>query len=190
MEVNVIKEAGYNEALLGMALSFFKESEDVEEFWSKEKYARMVKVAKNLSAKGPSHSKFIRQCQLWVMVKAPRFFWSEFDTYKVGTTGLSASTMHTLKKEPLTQEHFEYPISSNYLEELNQSIQEGLDIHYLKNDLPEGYLQTRLINMNYQVLRTIIAQRSSHRLPQWSMFINSVKDQVEYPELLQEIEEE
>jgi hypothetical protein len=190
MQVKIVKEAGYEEALLGMALSFYKESENVEEFWDQSKYERMTKVARNLSAKGPSHSKFIRQCQIWVLVKAPRFFWSEFDTYKVGTTGLSASTMHTLKKEKLTQDHFEYPILGTYLEYLNREIEKGASIESLKNDLPEGYLQTRLVSMNYQVLRTIIAQRASHRLPQWTTLIASTMAKVEHPELLQSIIEE
>jgi ribosomal protein L39E len=51
--------------------------------------------------------------------------------------------------------------------------------------LPEGYLQTRLILMNYQTLRTIIAQRQNHRLPQWRMFIKKMKEQVKYKELLE-----
>jgi hypothetical protein len=55
----------------------------------------------------------------------------------------------------------------------------------MKNALPEGYLQTRLILMNYQTLRTIIAQRQNHRLPQWRMFIKKMKEQVKYKELLE-----
>jgi hypothetical protein len=187
MEIEIIKEEGYENALLGMGLSYYKESEDLKEFWSIDKRERMKKVAYKLAQKGASHSKFIRQLQLWVVIKAPRFFWSEFDTYKVGTTGLSASTMHTLKKEEITQDHFEYPILGIYLEYLNREITKGASIESLKNDLPEGYLQTRMINMNYQVVRGIIAQRNMHRLPQWRTLIKSLKEQVQHPELLKEI---
>ena len=187
MEIKILQEAGYEQALLGMGLSFHKESESLDIFDTDKKKERLSKVAKLLAKKGPSHSKFLRQCNLWVLIRAPRFFWSEWDTYKVGTTSLSASTMHTLSKEKLTQYHFEYPVLGTYLEFLNREIQKGASIESLKNDLPEGYLQSRVIAMNYQVLRTIIAQRHSHRLPQWSMFISEIRGQVEHPELLEEI---
>jgi|SaaInlStandDraft_4_1057021.scaffolds.fasta_scaffold06826_9 hypothetical protein len=186
MDVKVVKEEGYEEALLGLGLSFYKESEDLDLWWDDKKLDKMRKVAKKLSQKGPSHSKFIRLCNLTILIKAPRFFWSEFDTYKIGTTGLSASTMHTLLKEPLTQQHFEYPLLGTYLDYLNRLIKEGnFKIESMKNALPEGYLQTRLILMNYQTLRTIIAQRQNHRLPQWRMFIKKMKEQVKYKELLE-----
>ena len=98
--------------------------------------------------------------------------------------------MHTLSKEPLTQDHFEYPVLDTYLEYLNRQIQNGTFIEILKNTLPEGYIQTRMVSLNYQVLRTIIAQRSSHRLSQWHTFIDSIRDQVKYKELLEGVNEE
>ena len=190
MEIKILQEAGYEQALLGMGLSFHKESESLDIFKTDKKKERLAKVAKLLAKKGPSHSKFIRQVKVWVLIRAPRFWWPEMDQYKVGTTSLSASTMHTLSKEKLTQYHFEYPILGTYLEYLNREIQKGASIESLKNDLPEGYLQSRAVSMNYQVLRTIIAQRHSHRLPQWQKFISEVQEQVEHPELLEGIDEE
>jgi hypothetical protein len=105
------------------------------------------------------------------------------DQYKVATTSLSASTMHTLAKRPITQEHFATPVLGVYLDYLNRC--KGDDIQTFKEKLPEGYLQTRLMHCNYATLRTIIAQRHDHRLPNWQTFIKQVKGKVEHPELLE-----
>ena len=55
----------------------------------------------------PSHRKFLRQLPLIMDITAPLFFWKQLDTYKVGTTANSESTMHTLVKEPFKIEDFE-----------------------------------------------------------------------------------
>jgi hypothetical protein len=187
MKITIEKEEGYEEALKGMSLSYYHELENIEEWWSEERQAKAQKVAVTLAPRDPSHSKFLRQIQLWVLVQAPRFFWSEFDTYKVGVTGLSASTMHTLKKQPLVQANFEYPILEVYLDFMNREIERGKPIDEIKNDLPDGYLQTRMINMNYQVLRNLLFQRATHKLPQWHKLMDAVAGQCRHPELLQGI---
>ena len=42
--------------------------------------------------------------------------------------------------------------------------------------LPEGWLQTRTVTMNYEVLRNIYSQRRNHRLTEWHQFCNWVKE--------------
>ena len=37
----------------------------------------------------------------------------------------------------------------------------------LKYSMPEGLLQNRIVNLNYQTLRTIYQDRQNHRLPEW-----------------------
>ena len=58
------------------------------------------------------------------------------------------------------------------------------DINVLKMNLPEGFLQRRVVCTNYKVLRNIIAQRTGHRLKQWGVFISEVLAQAQYPEFL------
>lgn len=61
----------------------------------------------NLISEGdPSHRKVLRQLPLTLKIKAPLYFLKQFDTYKVGTTANSESTMHTLLKEPFKLEDF------------------------------------------------------------------------------------
>ena len=42
-----------------------------------------------------------------VDITGPLYWWKEFDTYKVGTTANSTSTMHKLASTPITAECFE-----------------------------------------------------------------------------------
>lgn len=56
---------------------------------------------------GNSHSKFLRQIMVSVDITAPMYWWSEFDTYKVGTVANSTSKMHKLASTPITLDCFE-----------------------------------------------------------------------------------
>jgi len=183
MKILRYKEAGYEEAIMGMSLSYYYEGDDLEEWW-KTAQTKASKVAKLLSKKEASHSKFLRAISCWITIRASRSWWQEMDQYKVATTSLSASTMHTLAKRPITQENFATPILGVYLDYLNRCKEEE-DIQSFKEQLPEGYLQTRLMHCNYATLRTIIAQRHDHRLPNWQTFIKQVMNEVEHPELLE-----
>lgn len=128
-------------------------------------------LLRKLVAHGPSHSKAIRMIQYWLEIRAPRFWWAEFDTYKVGTTTASESTMHTLYRAPLTPENFEGDhVTTTQLKYLNEAIEWRMPIDVLKCHLPEGFLQTRIVNLNVQTLRTIWWDRKNHRLPQWAEF--------------------
>ena len=82
-----------------------------------------------------------------------------------------------------------YIIGSNeknyYLKETLIGFLEGLRLMYLKtNDkkywkelirwLPESWLQTRTIDLNYEVLRNIVHWRYGHKLSEWKSFIDWV----------------
>lgn len=55
----------------------------------------------------------MRQVIVWVEITAPRYWWSEFDTYKIGTSANSESTMHTILKENFNISEFEWPNFDN-----------------------------------------------------------------------------
>jgi len=81
MHTRVIKEAGYEEALLGLSLSF---NADLE---------RMPKRAEKLAPLDKGHNKCLESIAVWLDVRAPRYWWQEYDTYRVGVTKQSESTM-------------------------------------------------------------------------------------------------
>ena len=161
-------------------------------------------LAKRLIAGGNEHRKFLRQIMVSVDITAPLYWWKEFDTYKVGTTANSTSTMHKLASTPITLDCFEtddycpdlvyfthdgdtltdYTISdivSNIIEDLEalrQKYNETGDKRYWKELirlLPNGWLQTRTITMNYENLRSMYHQREHHKLTEWHSFCDWVK---------------
>ena len=144
---------------------------------------------------GPEHRKFMRQIMVSVDITAPMFWWSEFDTYKIGTTANSTSKMHKLASTPITIDCFEIDDFVDirfdmdyshsfvedtlipYLEQLRQAYNQTKDIRYWKELirwLPESWLQTRTVTMNYENLYSIVRQRKGHKLTEWSQFIDWV----------------
>jgi len=185
MAVTVLKEAGYDESALGFSLSYKSTPERAKELFPQKAF---VQVGEN---------KFLESIYVWLAIKAPRFWWSEADTYRISTKQ-SESTMHTIIKRPLTEEDFEY---SSYNEEqmrfiinyinsirLDNSLSNIEKTLIIKEVLPESFLQRRVWVLNYKSLQNIIHQRRHHTLPQWRYFVGEVVRQVEHPELLSSLD--
>ena len=145
-------------------------------------------LAQRMIRAGSSDRKFLRQIMVSVDITAPLYWYKQFDTYKVGTVANSTSTMHKLSSTPITIDCFEtsFIVSSgyafntyiNWLEELRQRYNETKDQAFWKELirlLPESWLQTRTVTLNYQILRNIYSQRKNHRLNEWHVFCNWIK---------------
>jgi hypothetical protein len=167
----VLREAGYEEALLGLSLSF---NQPVD---------KMEPVATRLCHKDGGHNKFLETLAVWLDVTAPRYWWQQFDTYRVGMTKQSESTMHTLLRRPLTQDDFEGEIHPATVDRLNALIATK-EFDQVKRELPEAFLQRRIVCTNYKTLRHMLVQRASHRLSEWQAFIGAVLHQLARPDLL------
>ncbi len=145
----------------------------------------MAHVASTLRFKSDGHNKFLEAIVVWLDVSAPRYFWQQFDTYRIGVTKQSESTMHTLTRRPLGQQAFAHPIPDEHLNHLNRLIEQSA-WERVKRDLPESFLQRRVVCLNYMSLQRIIRQRRNHRLAEWQTFISLTLDQVRHPEYLDE----
>jgi hypothetical protein len=157
-----------------------------------------LQLAQSLIMGGSEHRKFLRQIAVSVDILAPRFWWSEFDTYHIGVVTNSCSTMHKLKSYPITKEMFEidenqtedtyWNLVINHLEGLRQKYIETKDYKWfrlLKESLPEGFLQKRTVLLNYENVFSMIHQRKNHRLKEWfGIFIDWAKDLPHADELL------
>ena len=195
----------WNKSDSGYAIKDY-ELHDGEEkiIYDKNKFgigSKDIDLMQRLIKGGPEHRKFMRQIIVSVDITAPLYWFKEFDTYKIGTTANSTSTMHKLTSKPITIEDFEMddfkqvkvfdkePFNPddyideiwNYIidicETLRQRYIETKDKKYWKElirILPEGYLQTRTVTMNYENLYSIVRQRKGHKLTEWSQFIDWV----------------
>lgn len=191
IEVAIMSEAGHEEALLGMALSYHDQAEPLNSWWSPEKKARAADRALKLAGKGGGHDKFLESVAVWLNIRAPRYWWSEFDTYRVGVTKQSESTMHTLsKREPMRHDFSPFTPDSSFTafdveyEFITSNYTGPERIARLKAALPEGFMQRRIVATNYKALLHIIRQRHTHKLPEWGEFVEAVISQAERPEWL------
>ena len=133
-------------------------------------------LIRSLIGAGPSHRKFMREILVSVDITAPRFWWIEFDTYKVGVTAMSESTMHTLMRKPLVMEDFELMRPEPKMLLYLNNVWHQKDFTRLITLLPQSYKQKRHITMNYEAVLNMYEQRKRHKLPQWSFeFVNWVK---------------
>jgi len=219
MEVKVLGEYGYEFARYGFSLSFkersikptdwmlcpkncHKECSDCDIFERQQHYDKVL--IKNANREG-GHNKFLEHISVWLDVEAPLELWKQIDTYRVGPSKQSESTMHTLDKRDMAVEDFDLDekelekeciLDPTDIGDKNPSLKHilGLYLQYLNfmpsriksKLLPQGYKQRREIVLNYKVLRHIINQRKGHKLPEWQFFIKSIYEQIERPELLPE----
>ncbi|MGF6375004.1 hypothetical protein M2140_000038 [Clostridiales Family XIII bacterium PM5-7] len=173
-----------------------------------------LSLCRRLIRAGSEHRKFLRQIMISVDIEAPLYWWKEFDTYKVGTTANSTSTMHKITSKPITidcfeTEDFSGDILVDYLvyagetyckveiqsfmttlievlESLRKSYIETKDKRYWKELirlLPESWLQTRTITMNYENVWNMYNQRKNHKLSEWEFFCRWAENLPHFKEL-------
>lgn len=157
--------------------------------------ANDLQLAQRLINGGSEHRKFLRQIMVSVDITAPLYFYKEFDTYKIGTVANSTSTMHKIMSKPFTLDMFEIDdyddiVEKDGFETVLKKCNSYRDYYISNKDynpelakvywkaliriLPESWLQTRTVTMNYEILRNIVHQRANHKLTEWHSFIRWV----------------
>ena len=122
----------------------------------------------------------------------------EFDTYKIGTTANSCSTMHKLASNEITLNNFSFTNSEEikddytrfFIKEMQEYIVEDCEVlrkvynktkdpliwRALVEILPSAWNQKRTWTANYQVLRNIYFQRRFHKLDEWREFCKIIEE--------------
>lgn len=151
---------------------------------------------------GSEHRKYLRQIFVSMDITAPLYWWKEFDTYKIGTTADSCSTMHKIhakefELDDFSHEHLRYEYQDDEdsfdlatwaeaslldtIEKLNRARE-----LYLKSKdkkhwwlmiqlLPSSYNQRRTVTFTYENVVTMIRQRTGHKLDEWNDFVSILK---------------
>lgn len=78
-------------------------------------------LMKKLIAAGSDHSKFMRMINVTCDITAPLYWWSEYDTYKVGTVRNSCSKMHKLLSKPFEMSDFSFDKLPGYKNEVKHN---------------------------------------------------------------------
>lgn len=155
-------------------------------------------LMKKLVKAGSDHAKFMRFINVTMDVTAPLYWWSEYDTYKVGTVANSCSKMHKLASKEFTLDDFSHEhLNDDVIEKPFKDIINRLnffrDLYNQNHDkddwwqmiqlLPSSYNQRRTIQLNYAVLRNMYHARKNHKLDEWRTFCEWVET-LPYSELI------
>lgn len=157
-------------------------------------------LMESLSKGGPVHAKYRRMIPVWVTVTAPLYWWKEFDTYKVGTTRNSCSTMHKIHVAPFTFDNFstdegidEVDYAYEHmadtiaiLERLRQDFNRTQEKRYwraLIQMLPDGYLMKATVSLTYEVLYGQYKWRNNHKQSEWHTWCHWIEE-LPYSEII------
>ena len=92
---------------------------------------------------GTEHRKFMRQIMVSMDITAPLYWWKEFDTYKVGTTANSCSTMHKIMSKVFVLDDFSHDhLGVDIPAELNFGDPVHLDLYTVALEKIIGVLNT------------------------------------------------
>lgn len=168
----------------------------------------MLKLAKA----GSVHAKYRRMIVVYADITAPLYWWKEFDTYKVGTVANSCSTMHKIHAKEFELDDFSHDhldsiphkarlgndalidISSNdILLDTIRALNVYREMFLATKDkaywwqmiqlLPSSYNQKRTVMLNYEVLAHMYHDRKDHKLDEWRIFCETMKNQLPLSEL-------
>ena len=167
-----------------------------------------LNLATRLIKAGTEHRKFLRMIHVQMDVTAPLYWWKEADTYKVGTTTNSCSTMHKIAAKEFTLDDFSHEHliddqddfenengqTSSYKDFLYYDVLDVLNTarrQYLETKdkkywwqmiqlLPSSYNQRRTWDISMETLLSILHQRKNHKLDEWNEFRDICLEQVPY----------
>ena len=148
-----------------------------------------LSLAHRLAVSGSDHRKYLRQVFVSVDITAPIYWWKEFDTYKVGTTANSTSTMHRIHSKEFSRDDFSTDHMTegalgaldnmiSFLEESRIKFTETKDKKYwydIIQLLPSSYNQMRTVTLNYENLINMYYARRSHKLAEWHTFCDWIR---------------
>ena len=209
IDISKVRVSGFEAAIRGMRnpLESWERSDSADRVWFDDEHGNSLDyyvgpndlaLMKKLAAAGDDHGKFARFIHVSANILAPRYWWTEYDTYKVGTASNSCSTMHCIHKKEFTFDDFsrdrlgnvEFPNGLNYdfsytlkliISDLNAARAHYLETgnkHYwyaMIQLLPQSYNQKRTVDLNYQVLWKMYRARKDHKLDEWHVFCDWVK---------------
>jgi hypothetical protein len=148
--------------------------------------ANDLRLMKSLVSAGhSSHRKFLRMITISLDIKACTKFFDEFDTYEFVVSN-SSSQMHTLGERHLTHDDFHY-IDAGMLSMINEKMNRWWNNkgnikawRYMVDSIPQSYLYTRTVTMNYEVFLSMYPVRKSHRMHEWVDLCRQLRQQLPY----------
>ena len=196
MKFRNLEVYGFDAAVRGMRNSFasWDKSDSIASYHHFHMGDNDMALMKKLYKAGGSERKFMRVIQIWCDIYAPLTWWKQFDTYKISTTTLSTSSMHSITNKEFTAKDFECNVITEHLLETIDYLNDRREQYLICEDpnrrqnlwraiidnLPESYIQMRTMNFNYETAARMIMDRRYHKLVEWHNFCNYMLEVLPY----------
>lgn len=204
IKIENVETCGWEAAIRGMRNPMNSGDKCDTAFWSYPENNVAHKIGPNdldlmkrLCNAGTDHRKFMRMIVVYCDITAPLYFWKEADTYQIGVTKNSCSTMHKIADKEFILDDFSHehlvPEANVMLKDLVIMLNEYRKIYLQVKDkeywwqmiqlLPSSYNQKRTVMLNYEVLANIYKSRKNHKLDEWHIFCDWIRT-LPYSELI------
>lgn len=205
IKIENIEVSGWEAAIRGMRNA--KESWDKSDsYFLKDGKGNSVfilgsndsKLMLSLIKAGSDERKFLRMIHVSMDITAGQHWWTEFDTYKVGTVRSSCSKMHKIQDHTIDINSFDHEgldlindvvaysdkfgyLTPNYimnrifcpmLDNLRIEFNRTKDKKYwraLIELLPESYHIKATVDLNYENIYNMLHARAYHKLDEWAL---------------------
>ena len=204
IKIENIEVCGWEAAIRGMRNA--KESWDKSDSFFKDENGNTTfilgpndeKLMSTLIKAGSDERKFLRMIHVSMDITAGQQWWTEFDTYKVGTVRDSCSKMHKIQDHTIDINSFDhegldsiddvighndiigdltpkYVMNHIYfpmLDYLRIKFNETKDKKYwraLIEILPESYHINATVDLNYENIYNMLHARAYHKLDEWAL---------------------
>ena len=204
IKIENIEVCGWEAAIRGMRNA--KESWDKSDSIFKDENGNSIfilgqndeKLMSTLIKAGSDERKFLRMIHVSMDITAGQQWWTEFDTYKVGTVRDSCSKMHKIQDHTIDIDSFDHEgldliddvvghndimgdltpkdimnhIYFPMLDYLRIKFNETKDKKYwraLIEILPESYHIKATVDLNYENIYNMLHARAYHKLDEWAL---------------------
>lgn len=183
IKVDNVRIYGLNESVIASGYPMQIETHDMNKVVIGEKDLKRVKHLGN-AVPGSGHDCFAKGITVQFDLQVPEYIWRQLDRYHFIDYVSSQSKMHRILKMDIDKACNKYVLDStketlkNLIDTYNKEVSDlgkkGLFNHVIANT-PSGLMLTARMTTNYLQLKSIVNQRSNHKMQEWRLLCDYFK---------------
>lgn len=138
-----------------------------------EDYARAIRLGQ--ADAGSGHDCFLKGITVKVDVYVPRRMQLHLIRYRFLDV-VSAMSIEKNTKEILYRNDCFLGVDPDVVQRLRGHYEEHKDLEYVRNHIPPATMLGISFRTNYLQLKTVVAQRKTHKMPEWREFCGAVME--------------
>ena len=183
IKVDNVRIYGLNESVIASGYPMQIETHDMNEVVIGDKDLKRVKHLGN-AVPGSGHDCFAKGITVQFDLQVPEYIWRQLDRYHFIDYVSSQSKMHRILKMDIDKACNKYVLDStketlkNLIDTYNREVSDlgkkELFNHVIANT-PCGLMLTARMTTNYLQLKSIVNQRSNHKMQEWRLLCDYFK---------------